>query len=302
MNKFLDQHGRFAWTIGSAALLGAIMGCGREPLKVTLPPEPTGVPVTAEALAADFAQDRGAAAGKYSGKLLDVSGVIRQIETDELGWIYLLLAKDAAGNSGAVKCEMYIPAGNGPAIGSREQLGRLAKGKKATIAGDCQSLYIDGHVRLTKCSIVEVEPGPPPLQTEWEGLWDAVSDTYAGKPDAQRTKLQWNVHDDDIIIRYEMKVTDQPQPIFQPIRKPGTVQVNAKSSPKTFTLKTQLPTYLELVIEARGVYELAGDTLRVRYTSIHENKAPESLDDATHGEYFVELKRRQPGQPAKPPQ
>ncbi len=304
MNRFLDRHGRFAWTIGLAALLVAITGCGRDtPLQVTLPPLPTALPVTAEALVADYLKDRAEAVEKYSEKELEVSGVIRRIETDVLGWVYAYLAKDLADNSGAVKCEVYIPAANGRAIGSREELARLAKGKKATIAGVCKGIDPNRNVRLTNCSIVEVEPGPPPLQTEWEGSWDAVVDTWSGKPNSHHTKLQWNVVDDDITIRYDMKVTDQPQPIFAPIRQLGTVQVNAKSSPKTFTLKTRWwePGFGENSIDARGVYELAGDSLRLRYTTDFRAPAPGSLDDTVRGEHFVELKRRQPGQPGKSP-
>jgi uncharacterized protein (TIGR03067 family) len=257
-------------------------------------------------MASAYAQDRAAAADKYSSKKLEVSGVIRSIQVDELGWGYALLVKDLARNSLAVKCEMYIPAGNGPSHGSREEWARLAKGRKATIAGVCDGIHTDGNVYLKQGALVRIEAGPPPLRTQWEGVWDAVSSTRAGKPDRNEIKVQWHVVDDDIVIRLESKITDQREPRYAPVKHSGTVQVNATSSPKTFLFETSWwdPAGAlggQMIRKARGVYELAGDTLRVRYTINSNVPAPQSLDDAARGEYFIELKRRTDKSPPRGP-
>ena len=97
--------------------------------------------LTASALFDSYAADENASNAKYLGKVIEVSGTITSVETDDRGTMNITL--DAGNEMSAVNCQ----------IEKQDNMPDVSKGNAVVIKGICSGLLLD--VVLVDCEIVK---------------------------------------------------------------------------------------------------------------------------------------------------
>lgn len=98
--------------------------------------------LTATELYEAFEADEAAAQTQYLGKILDVTGVISEVEMTEEGGVNLSL--DGGGLLGGVRCRLEQADGDHKA--------QLKEGNHVTIRGECTGKLMD--VELSRCVLI----------------------------------------------------------------------------------------------------------------------------------------------------
>lgn len=101
------------------------------------------VKISATELLTAFETDEAAATGQYLGKILEVSGKVMNIETEDHGGVTLVF--EAGGLMGGVICRMDKRYA--------EKTAKIQAGVNATIRGECTGMAMD--VELARCAIIE---------------------------------------------------------------------------------------------------------------------------------------------------
>lgn len=100
----------------------------------------TKIEVTAVKLFKDFNRNEQNANNRYNGKVIEVSGAIRNVSKDKKGATVVLLNTDDM--IGSVLCTFETPPES-----------KLTDGQEVTIKGQCSGLLMD--VVLNKCNLVK---------------------------------------------------------------------------------------------------------------------------------------------------
>jgi hypothetical protein len=98
--------------------------------------------LTATELYEAFEADEAAAQTQYLGKILDVTGVISEVEMTEAGGVNLSL--EGGGLLGGVRCRLEQT--------DNDQEAQLEAGNQVTIRGECTGKLMD--VELSRCVLI----------------------------------------------------------------------------------------------------------------------------------------------------
>ena len=111
--------------------------------KVSAKTQSADMTVTAEQLFSDYQQDQGAGDKLYIGKVLEVSGTITEISSDEQGAPVVLFGTDDA--FGGVLCTFEL--------GEKDKISALQPGQKARVKGICTGMLME--VVLNRCTLLD---------------------------------------------------------------------------------------------------------------------------------------------------
>jgi hypothetical protein len=108
------------------------------------------ITVTMSAIISEYETSDSAANGKYLGKVVEVSGTVKEVNKDDGGYYTVVLGD--AGNLSAVRCSMDTT--------HQEDAAQLAAGSSAIVRGACTGFNKDemglgSDVILNRCVIVK---------------------------------------------------------------------------------------------------------------------------------------------------
>lgn len=98
--------------------------------------------IDAQALYADFEADEAAANTKYLGKVVEVSGTVKEVKKDEAGKISIIL--DSGNELAAIVCELDEL--------TQHPKTDFAAGEQIKVKGNCTGILMD--VVLVRCVVV----------------------------------------------------------------------------------------------------------------------------------------------------
>jgi len=96
--------------------------------------------VDAKNLFSEFSTDENSANAKYLGKAIEVSGIVRSVDTDDRGTMNVAIETD---EMGAVNCQFE----------KKDQMPDVTAGKNVSVKGVCSGFLLD--VVLVDCEIVK---------------------------------------------------------------------------------------------------------------------------------------------------
>jgi hypothetical protein len=156
-------------TLSTAAVLAAAIACPAQG-----PKDAAVVKVEPEAYAAEVKKDEKAAAGKYKGKTIEMTGVVQGVHRNFGGDVFLSLPSKTAGALG-VSCFLK----------DKDVFGKVVKGQRVTVRGRYPDLAIG--FQILDCVVTEKGPSPALTYTaadmvaEWAKDRAAAAKKWDGK-------------------------------------------------------------------------------------------------------------------------